>query len=404
VKSHHHALALKEDGDGALAAEAEHVRAPARIPLHQAFFEVGAFRAELLTGRDTGRSGRERIHDQPLSHARIVPSTIVRRLLAPPTRAADLSLRPATLDDAAFVAELYTALDPDEPKDPVLLRYQWENAPADQVVQRLLVMRENARVGAAGFAHASWEKLPKRYVWVWADLLPAVRTGERLDALHETVEDLARRDGAAIFSTGARESDDFRIRYLAERGYREERRGRFWELDLTSHGRRLLAMAEASRERMRSEGIQVLTLAADTDSEKYRKLWRCAEEAGEDMPATIPYVHQPLEQFMKWVRRPGIFEDRLWIARAGDEIVGMSLLRYPPVRGNVTTAWTGTARALRGRGIARALKLETIAQAMGLGTRRIRTGNDAENAPILHLNEELGYDAIPGWIEFLKDA
>lgn len=325
-------------------------------------------------------------------------------MLAPPTRAADLSLRPATLDDAAFVADLYTALDPDEPNDPVLLRYQWENAPADHVIQRLLVIRESVPVGAAGFAHAPWEKLPKRYVWVWADLLPAVRTGERLDALHDTVEDLARQDGASIFSTGARESDDFRIRYLAERGYREERRGRFWELDLTSHGRRLLAMAEASRERMRGEGIRVLTLAADMDAEKYRKLWQCAEEALEDTPATIPYVRQPLEQFMKWVRRPGIFEDRFWIARAGDEIVGMSLLQYPPVRGSVTTAWTGTSRAVRGRGIARALKLETIAQAIGLGARRIRTGNDAENAPILHLNEKLGYDAIPGWIQFLKDA
>ena len=80
------------------------------------------------------------------------------------------------------------------------------------------------------------------------------------------------------------------------------------------------------------------------------------------------------------------------------------MLQYPPVRGHVVTAWTGTSRAVRGKGVARALKLETIAQAIGLEVESIRTGNDSQNAPILHLNEELGYRPIPGWIQFLKDA
>ena len=35
-------------------------------------------------------------------------------------------------------------------------------------------------------------------------------------------------------------------------------------------------------------------------------------------------------------------------ARSGDEIVGISLLAYPPVRGIVVTEWTGTARSVRG--------------------------------------------------------
>jgi hypothetical protein len=54
-------------------------------------------------------------------------------------------------------------------------------------------------------------------------------------------------------------------------------------------------------------------------------------------------------------------------------------------------------------GVARALKLETIGQAIALGVSSIRTGNDAENAPILHINETLGYRPMPSWIEFLKD-
>jgi hypothetical protein len=80
------------------------------------------------------------------------------------------------------------------------------------------------------------------------------------------------------------------------------------------------------------------------------------------------------------------------------------VLAYPPTRGNVWTDWTGTGRKVRGRGVARALKLETVMQAMALGTKRVRTENDGANAPILHLNEEMGYTRIPGWVQLLREA
>ena len=89
---------------------------------------------------------------------------------------------------------------------------------------------------------------------------------------------------------------------------------------------------------------------------------------------------------------------------SGDDLVGISFLSYPPVRGIVFTNWTGTARAARGRGIARALKCETVMQAIAAGVDRVRTGNDEANAPILHLNESMGYRPIPGWIEFVRAA
>jgi mycothiol synthase len=94
----------------------------------------------------------------------------------------------------------------------------------------------------------------------------------------------------------------------------------------------------------------------------------------------------------------------MWFARRGDDVVGVSVLSYPQVRGVRGTDWTATARSIRGRGVARALKLETLAQAVSLGVSRVRTGNDAQNLPILHLNAELGYARIPGPINFLKDA
>jgi len=50
-------------------------------------------------------------------------------------------------------------------------------------------------------------------------------------------------------------------------------------------------------------------------------------------------------------------------------------------------------------GIARALKYETVAQAIAVGATRVRTSNDSENAPILHLNAAMGYEPITPKIE-----
>jgi len=67
------------------------------------------------------------------------------------------------------------------------------------------------------------------------------------------------------------------------------------------------------------------------------------------------------------------------------------------------TAFTTTARSVRGRGIARALKYETIAQAIGLGVERIRTQNDGDNAPILHINAQMGYEPIDPVLELHRE-
>jgi len=69
------------------------------------------------------------------------------------------------------------------------------------------------------------------------------------------------------------------------------------------------------------------------------------------------------------------------------------------VRGILWTAYTGTSRSVRGRGIARALKYESMAQAIQAGYTRVRTNNDADNPPILRINSEMGYQLVSPVIE-----
>ena len=319
------------------------------------------------------------------------------------TRSA-LTYRPATLDDATFAADMTTAVHPDEPEDPASWRHWWQSMDPAWTVERVIIERDGKPIGFAFHTHAPWSKLPKKYGRVGADFLPDIRSEATWADAYDFIEGRSRATGTEIYSGGAREDDTSMLKWLMDRGYKEERRSKAWELDLVARRAAIEEMAAESRAKMRDAGIRIHTIDRDDDPEKFHKIHEMSEEAASDVPTTIPHVREPFEQFMKWFDSPSVRLDRMWIAREGDDIVGISVLAYPKTRGNVWTDWTGTSRKVRGRGVARALKLETVMQAISLGVKRVRTENDGANAPILHLNELMGYYRIPGWVQLLKDV
>lgn len=314
----------------------------------------------------------------------------------------ELAFSPATRGDPAFAADVDTAVRPSSPRDRTVYEYWWSQRDENWIADRFVVTRGGRRVGYATAEHPRWELQPERYGTVGGDLLPAERAATALAALFEGMEKRVVRAGARMLGVYAYEDDPVRIRAIETLGYEEDRRSRRWELDLAVNREKLLAMTEVSRARMRREGVSMVTLAEDDDPRVIEKVWRLSEEAGDDVPTTEPRVPEEMAAYTRWVNAPEIHRDRFWVARIGDEVVGVSVLGYPPVRGVVGTEWTATARSVRGRGVARALKCETLAQAIGLGVDRVRTGNDAANDPILHINETMGYHLIPGGIHYLR--
>ncbi|HLZ48657.1 MAG TPA: GNAT family N-acetyltransferase [Candidatus Limnocylindria bacterium] len=319
-------------------------------------------------------------------------------------RGPELALRPATLDDVPWVADLLTKRDPTEPANVGQMRHWWALSDPGRVQDRWIVQEGETPIGLAYHEHASWSIAPMRASRVNAWFLRDAGRPARLARAFALVEPFAAADGAELFMTGTREGQDDEYAALIGLGYKEERRSKSWELDLDRNRATIAAMAAASRERMRAEGIEITTIDRVADPEKWRKLHAMVEASIQDIPTTVPHAPESFESFMQWMSSPGLHADRLWVAREGSAIVGMSVLDYPPGVGNVWTDYTGTSRAVRGRGIARALKCETVTQAIELGVARVRTNNDGQNAPILHLNEEMGYTRIPGHIQLLKPA
>ncbi|OLC56190.1 MAG: hypothetical protein AUH85_07070 [Chloroflexi bacterium 13_1_40CM_4_68_4] len=74
--------------------------------------------------------------------------------------------------------------------------------------------------------------------------------------------------------------------------------------------------------------------------------------------------------------------------------VGITInFRRGPARAH--TAFTGTEREWRRRGVARALKAAAMLKARAAGVRVMLTANDRTNVPMLRLNQWMGYAPLP---------
>lgn len=312
------------------------------------------------------------------------------------------SYRPAQLYDAELAADLRTAAFPMLPEDPVMTRYRWDNPHPGWSHGRYVAEIGRHPVAFLEWVHGPWEELPERNADVEASLDRAALSAELLTMLWQFIGERAAAAGARVLSAYAGVDEHEVIDVLSRLGYELERREKVWELDLVKHGRRLLTEADAAVRKMSAMDIALVNVADWNDPDAMRKLHELNEMTMQDIPHSTPILPQKFEHFARRMKAPDRRPERLWIAVDKDQPVAFSFLQYPPVRGHVWTGYTCAHPDYRGRGIARATKLQTLKQAIELGVPTVGTDNDSENAPMLHINEQLGYTSLPGWLNYLK--
>ena len=321
--------------------------------------------------------------------------------LSAPT-GADLDFRPATLEDARLYADLATLHRPDEPDDPEVVRHEWANPTPGMERERFLLELAGRPVGYAVHSEHVAEDDPDRNGWLEAWLVPGASTPERLLAAIGFIEERARAAGVRAFTAEFWEDREDEAAAWAAAGFHRDRLSKAWELDLVENRDRLLLLAERSVSLMREIGIRCHALADDPDPELWRRCYEAQLEMAADIPRTEAFIPPTFERWNSWFTGPGDSPRWFFVARDGQKVVGSSNLHFPPTRGNVWTGLTGVLRAYRGKGIATGVKLAILKEAILQNVPRVRTDNDETNAPMLHINEQLGYQRIPGVLSYRK--
>jgi GNAT superfamily N-acetyltransferase len=315
-------------------------------------------------------------------------------VLAPPS----ISFRELTHADAAFAATAQGADDPLHPKQPDELLELWVNTERSCWTDRFQVIVDDVPAGWVSILR--WREDTHGSVDV--NLVVPGAGPDVLAAAIARAEAVAPAMEARNLALQVLETNAVAVAALEAGGWTQKRRERCWRLELAPNAGRLLELRASARPRVEASGAELLTAAELGGIEVFPALYRVSIATEPDIPTSVPYEPSSYEDWLVWMQPPSILPERIWVAVVDRQPVGFSSLAFH--QSLVETFYTGVLREHRNKGIARALKLETLGQAIELGVESVETDNDSENAPILHLNHELGYREITARLEFHKSV
>ena len=218
------------------------------------------------------------------------------------------------------------------------------------------------------------------------EVVPELRRRGVGTALMRAASTHAGRHGHRGLRLEAKEDDGDSIAFLERRGYREVGRERAVALDLAQVDEQGIVPPD---------GVEIVTRAGRPDLE--RGMYEVALDAVPDIPGEEEFAPN-FEEWLDFENRPSRPPELVFVAVAGDEVVGYAALDvFGPRAFNGLTA---VRRAWRRRGVATALKRSQIAAAKRRGFARLETESEERNVPMRTLNERLGYVPVPGTIVF----
>jgi len=213
--------------------------------------------------------------------------------------------------------------------------------------------------------------------------------------LDRLMEDL-REAQAVTVSCRQRASETELLRLLESRGFVET--SRVLDLRLDVAGFDVLPLTGLMR-RLEAEGISISTFAEERvrDPRCVEKLYELTTLLSNDDPARGPFVlpaYNAREALM-WLEMPYVLPDAHFIAKCGDEYVGVSdVSLFEAMPGGLTQGFTGVKREYRRRGLATALKLHGIVYAQSHGYQIVQAFNKPRQQAIRALNEKLGFRVL----------
>jgi RNA polymerase sigma factor (sigma-70 family) len=152
-------------------------------------------------------------------------------------------------------------------------------------------------------------------------------------------------------------------------------------------------------ERVKDRGITITSLAEERirDPRCVEKLYELTSLLREDDPGRTPFAPPGYNarEALLWLDMPYVLPDAYFIARDGNQYVGVSdLSLFEALPSGVTQGFTGVRREYRRQGIATSLKLREIEYARTHSYKVIQSFNRPAQAAVLTLNQKLGFRVL----------
>ncbi|HEY1016085.1 MAG TPA: GNAT family N-acetyltransferase [Herpetosiphonaceae bacterium] len=310
-----------------------------------------------------------------------------------------IAIRPLdTSIDYPRLAELLSLVNSDAVTAEQLR--EWDTSvPADIARVRLMAEQDGEVVGYGGSRQIHWGD--GRDFWMTLVVYPERRGRGAGSALIERLAEFCQCEQANDVTVDVRDNDPASLRFGERHGFAVSQH--YFESSLDVAGfpleewEPLIGRAEAA-------GIRFFTWAEAGDTpENRRKLHEIHRHASVDQPDSdgeFPGVEELCDDLFKqaWYEPEGHL-----LAADGDEWVGVSLLGKPSPTHSMYLPLTGVHASHCGRKIAQALKVWGVRLARERGVTRIHTHNNAKNAPMLAINQRLGFQPEPGLYRLLRN-
>ena len=286
-------------------------------------------------------------------------------------------IREATFDDAPAVARLCALVYPAELMSARGIRHGWEATPARSRRLMWLTLDGDAAVGfaAAGLSASSADPgaaIANVYVH------PDRRRQGLGSALWERVEPHLAEIGATHVNSFGLDEEPSRL-FMGARGFEVTFVQRMSTLDLSTLGPPPAV----------PEGVELVPFAAIDDP---RPVFELEVEAVRDVPLDQPQDDLRWEEWLeRWWHNPEHDLEASLLVLLNGEPTGFTMMFSDPESRRTATGMTATSRRARGRGLARLVKHHALARAAAAGIEVAVTENDEQNAPMLAVNERLGY-------------
>jgi GNAT superfamily N-acetyltransferase len=313
----------------------------------------------------------------------------------------DLTLRPKTTDDDAWIVASRNRLADHLPPSTVERFRHWEQVDLKanhSYSERYVAEREGQRVGTTYLEKMWWSKRTGGFVAVVA--VAKEFWGQGIGAwMYDRLAERLTKLGAERAYANVRNDRPLAQQFAKKRGFEKTGHADRWSrlnvqtADMTGY--------TGTEERLKGEGIVIQTLAETGESEEFlRKLHLAQDEAVSDIPSSEAFAGSPFELFVEEIHSPGADPERIWVALEGEEPVGIAVLELQS--GSGFNGFTGVRRSVRGRGVARALKCKTLDWSKAHDIEYIYTANDVNNRRMLAINNSLGYQELPISEEVMK--